>query len=83
MKKNKTILESHDTIYDVNNWLVFKKNFLAGISRSAGAWFFNIIILAALAYVFIPIFGSAMQQTLDKLPKNLNEVIIQIDKNDN
>ena len=83
MKKNKTILESHDTIYDVSNWLVFKKNFLAGIARSAGVWFFNIIILAALAYVFIPIFGSAMQQTLDKLPKNLNEVIIQIDKNDN
>lgn len=83
MKNSKTLLESHDTIYDVSNWQIFKKNFLAGIARSAGAWFFNIIVLIALAYVFIPIFGSAMQQTIDKLPKNLNEVIIQIEKNDN
>ena len=82
-KKTKIALENHDTIYDVNNWTVFKKNFLAGIARSAGVWFFNIIVLAALAYVFIPVFGSAMEKTLEKLPKNLNEVIIQIEKNEN
>lgn len=80
MENNKTALENHDTIYDVSNWTIFRKNFLAGIARSAGSWFFNILALVALAYILIPIFGPAIKQFVDKLPKNLNDIIIQIEK---
>lgn len=69
-----------DDIYKVSNWTVFKKNFLAGLAHSAGSWFFNIIILVALAYILIPIFGPAMEKMTDSLPKDLNEIIIQIEK---
>ena len=82
-RNNKMVLENHDTIYDVNNWTIFKKNFLAGIARSAGGWFFNLVILAALAYILIPVFGPKIKQLIDSLPKNLNEVIIQVEKNGN
>ncbi len=82
-KNNKMVLENHDTIYDVDNWTVFKKNFLAGLSRSAGGWFFNIVILAILAYVLIPVFGSMVQRITDAIPKNLNETIIKIEKTNN
>ncbi len=81
--KHKLVLENHDTIYDVSNWVIFKKNFLAGIARSAGSWFFNILILLVLAYILIPVFGSFIKELSEKLPKNLNDVVIQIEKNGN
>jgi cbb3-type cytochrome oxidase subunit 3 len=81
MKKNSKIsLENHDTIYDVSNWMIFKKNLLAGFARSIGSWFFNIIFLALLVYILIPLFGPAVKQMFDSLPKDLNEIIIQIEK---
>jgi len=82
MKNNhKLLLEKHDTIYDVSNWLIFRKNFLAGFARSSGARFFNIIILLILAYLLIPIFGPFFKSLSEKMPKNLNELVIQIEKN--
>jgi hypothetical protein len=69
-----------DDIYKVSNWTVFKKNFLAGIARSIGSWFFNIIFLVLAAYILIPLFGPAMKKMIDGLPKDLNEIIIQIEK---
>lgn len=71
---------NNSSIYEVSNWTIFKKNFLAGLAHSAGSWFFNILILVALAYILIPIFGPSIKQFVDKLPKNLNDVIIQIEK---
>ena len=80
-KDSKLQLEKHDTIYDVSNWTVVRKNFLAGIARSAGAWFFNIIILLILVNVLIPIFRPLYEKVLDAMPENLNGIILQTEKN--
>ncbi len=82
MKNNQRLtLKKQNTIYDANNWLIFKKNFLAGFSHSAGAWFFNIIVLSILAYILIPIFGPFFKSLSERMPKNLNDIVIQIEKN--
>ena len=80
IKKSTTFSEKRDTIYTVSNWTVVKKNFVAGIARSAGGWVFNIIVLLLLANIFIPLLGPKIKQIIDKLPKDLNDVIIQIEK---
>ena len=80
-KDQKLNLEKHDTIYDVNNWMVVRKNFLAGVSRSAGAWFFNIIVLLLLVNILIPVFRPLYEKILNALPENLNGIIIQTEKN--
>lgn len=80
MKKSSSFSEKRDTIYTVSNWTVVKKNFVAGIARSAGGWVFNIIILLALVNILIPVFGPKIKQIIDQLPKDLNDIIIQIEK---
>ncbi len=81
MKKKLNISgEETENLYNISNWAIFKKNFLAGIARSIGSWFFNIIFLALAAYILIPLFGPAMKKMIDSLPKDLNEIIIQIEK---
>ncbi|AKM81408.1 MAG: hypothetical protein UT13_C0001G0446 [Candidatus Pacebacteria bacterium GW2011_GWF2_38_9] len=80
-KDHKLNLEKHDTIYDVSNWMVMRKNFLAGMARSAGAWFFNIIVLLVLVNILIPIFRPFFEKISDMLPENLNGIIVQTEKN--
>jgi hypothetical protein len=80
-KDNKLNLEKHDTIYDVSNWKVMRKNFLAGMARSAGAWFFNIIALLLLVNILIPVFRPLYEKILNALPENLNGIILQTEKN--
>jgi hypothetical protein len=76
-KNHKLNLEIHDNIYEVSNWTIFKKNFLAGLAHSIGIWFFNIILLAALAYISIPFFGPVIKQLTESLTKNLNVETIE------
>ena len=71
IKIAKTFLEKNNTLYNVSNWTIVKKNFIAGIARSAGVWFFNIIILLLLANILIPLLGPKINQVLEKLPKDL------------
>jgi len=80
IKIAKTFLEKNNTLYNVSNWTIVKKNFIAGIARSAGVWFFNIIILLLLANILIPLLGPKINQVLNKLPKDLNDIIVQIEK---
>ncbi len=80
IKIAKTFLEKNNTLYNVSNWTIVKKNFIAGIARSAGVWFFNIIILLLLANILIPLLGPKINQVLEKLPKDLNDIIVQIEK---
>ena len=71
------------TIYEVNNKTIFWKNFLAGLAHSAGAWFFNILVLTILAYVLIPFFGPYVKQIIDlvnNLPKDIENTIVRIEK---
>lgn len=82
MKRKKEILNDYlnsndvvscsKTIYDVDHWTIVRKNFLAGISRSAGAWFFNLVILAALAYILLPFFGPAIDNFYKNMQERLN-----------
>lgn len=81
-KDDKLQLEKHDTIYDVSNWTVIRKNFIAGVARSAGSWFFNIIILVVLVNVLIPIFKPLFESITNILPENLAGVAVQIEKNE-
>ena len=62
------------TIYDVNNWTIIRKNFIAGIGRSAGSWFFNIVIIGILAYILIPILGNKFQE----LSNNFNQISTEV-----
>lgn len=80
IKIAKTFLEKNNTLYNVSNWTIVKKNFIAGIARSAGVWFFNIIILLLLANILIPLLGPKINQVLERLPKDLNDIIVQIEK---
>jgi hypothetical protein len=80
IKIAKAFLEKNNTLYNVSNWTIVKKNFIAGIARSAGVWFFNIIILLLLANILIPLLGPKINQVLEKLPKDLNDIIVQIEK---
>jgi len=80
IKIAKEFLKKQNTLYNVSNWTIVKKNFIAGVARSAGVWFFNIIILLLLAKILIPLLGPKINQFLDKLPKDLNDIIVQIEK---
>lgn len=80
IKSIQTNLKSSNNIYNISNWQIFKKNLLAGFARSIGSWIFNLIFLALLAYILIPLFGSAKDRLVKSLPKDLNEIIIQIEK---
>jgi hypothetical protein len=80
IKIAKKFLERQNTLYNVSNWTIVKKNFIAGIARSAGIWFFNIIILLLLAKILVPLLGPKINQILDKLPKDMNDIIVQIEK---
>lgn len=83
MKRKKAILDSYlnhkdaagvsRTIYDVDNWTIVRKNFVAGISRSAGGWFFNLVIVALLAYILLPIFGPTLRSFLDQVQQRLDQ----------
>lgn len=75
----KNFFKHNKNLYNVSNWTIVKKNFLAGISRSAGVWFFNLIILLLLAKISIPLLSPKINQFLDKLPKNMNTLIEQIE----
>lgn len=75
LKNHQLNLEIHDNIYEVNNWVIFKKNFLAGFARSIGSWVFNIILLAILAYISIPFFGPIVKQLTNNLTKNLKDEV--------
>ncbi len=80
IKIAKEFLKKQNTLYNVSNWTIVKKNFIAGIARSAGVWFFNIIILLLLAKILVPLLGPRINQVLDKLPKNMNDLVVQIEK---
>jgi len=80
IKIAKEFLKKQNTLYNVSNWTIVKKNFIAGIARSAGVWFFNIIILLLLAKILIPLLGPKINQVLDRLPKNMNDIVVQIEK---
>lgn len=80
IKIAKEFLKKQNTLYNVSNWTIVKKNFIAGIARSAGVWFFNIIILLLLAKILIPLLGPKINQVLDKLPKNMSDIVVQIEK---
>lgn len=80
IKIAKRFLEKNNTLYNVSNWTIIKKNFVAGIARSAGVWFFNIIILLLLANILIPMLGPKINQLIEKLPKDFTDIIVQIEK---
>lgn len=82
MSKKIFHLDSQENIFTVSNWTIFKKNFLAGIARSLGMWFFNIIILLLLVNLLIPLLGPKLNRVLNQLPKDVNEVLVQVEKND-
>ncbi len=82
LKDRNINLEIHDNIYNVNNWAIFKKNFLAGFARGLGSWVFNIIFLALLAYISIPFFDSA-KRLIDHLSKDLENNSVQIKEKSN
>lgn len=80
MNKKQDFLIKNNNVYGVSNWTILKKNFIAGFAHSIGSWFFNLIFLATLAYILIPFFGPALKKMVDSIPKDLNEIIIQIEK---
>ena len=67
------------TIYQVSNWEIFSKNFVAGIGRSAGAWFFNIVILVILANILIPILSPIVNNFFTDLPSLIDQTFAQME----
>ncbi len=82
MKQKIINLNQQENLFTVSNWTIIKKNFLSGIARSLGMWFFNIIILLLLVNWLIPLLGPKINQVLNRLPKDVNEVLVQVEKNE-
>jgi hypothetical protein len=68
------------TIYQVSNWEIFSKNFVAGIGRSAGGWFFNIVILVILVNFLIPILRPFFENFSNNIPAIFEDQISEMEK---